>query len=90
MTMANACRIYCMLVMERPPDCQCLLMKEAIKELMFSLMQRGSPMRMREASHPRPNIDLSRILGSTCGNKVRFRCKETSGGRRGILPRDMD
>jgi hypothetical protein len=71
MMMANKYRVYWALVMERTPDCQCLLMKEAIKELTFSLVQRGSSMRTREALHPRSGMDLSKILGWTCGNKVR-------------------
>ena len=71
MTMANVYRIYGALVTMRTPDWQCLQMKDAIKELTFALMQQGDPMRTREASHPKTGIDLSRVLGWTCGKKVR-------------------
>jgi hypothetical protein len=70
MTMANAYRIYRALVTTRTPDRQCLKMKDALEELTFALMQWGDPMRTREASHPKPGIDLSRVLGWTCGEKV--------------------
>jgi hypothetical protein len=72
MTMANAYQIYCMMVTEQMPDCKCLLMKNMIKKLMFSLMQRGAPMRTREASHPQPDIDLSQLHGWMLGEKVRL------------------
>ena len=71
MTMVNAYRIYKALVTTRTPDRQCLTMKEAIKELTFLLMQQGTPVQRREASHPNPKVDMSRILGWTIGKKVR-------------------
>ena len=71
MSMINAYRIYKLLVTTRTPDRHCLSMREAIKELTFSLMQRGAPMRRREASHPNPTVDCSRILGWTSGTKIR-------------------
>ncbi|KAL3783844.1 hypothetical protein ACHAW5_004952 [Stephanodiscus triporus] len=71
MTMINAYRIYKALVVTRTPDRRLLSMKEAIKEITFSLMQRGNPMRKREPFHPSPKVDLSRILGWVSGNKVR-------------------
>ncbi len=70
MTMANAYWIYCMMVTEQMPDCKCFSMKDVIKELMFSLMQRGVPMRKREASHPQPYIGLSIIHGWKSGKKI--------------------
>jgi hypothetical protein len=63
MTMANAYQIYCTMVTERTYDCKCLSMKDTIKEETFALMQRGAPMRTREALHPQPEIDLSRLHG---------------------------
>jgi hypothetical protein len=71
MSMINAYRIYKLLVTTRTPDRHCLSMREAIKELTFSLMQRGAPMQRREASHPNPTVDCSRILGWTSGTKIR-------------------
>ncbi len=71
MTMANAYRIYCMMVTERASDCKCLSMKDTIKAVMFALMQRGAPMWTREASHPQPEIDLSQLHGWKLGKKVR-------------------
>jgi hypothetical protein len=69
--MANAYRIYCTMVTERTHDCKCLSMKDAIKEVTFALMQRGAPMRTREASHPQPEIGLFRLHGWKSGKKVR-------------------
>ena len=71
MTMINADRIYKALAMTRTPDRQLLTMKEAIKELTFSLMQRGNPMQKREPFHPGQKVDCSQILGWMSGNKVR-------------------
>ncbi|KAL3778015.1 hypothetical protein ACHAW5_000521 [Stephanodiscus triporus] len=82
MTMANAYRIYRALVTTRTPDRQCLKMKDAIKELTFALMQRGDPMRTREASHPKTGIDLSRVLGWSCGKKVRTDSKREVVGEK--------
>ena len=75
MTMINAYRIYKALVVTRTPDRRLLSMREAIKELTFSLMQRGTLMRKREPSHPGPKVDCSRILGWVSGNKVRSNAK---------------
>jgi len=69
--MINAYRIYKLLVTTRTPDRHCLLMREAIKELTFSLMQRGAPMQRREVSHPNLTVDCSRILGWMSGTKIR-------------------
>ena len=71
MLMINAYRIYKLLVTTRTPDRHCLTIREAIKELTFSLMQRGAPMRRRETSHPNPTVDCSRILGWSSGMKIR-------------------
>jgi hypothetical protein len=46
-------------------------MREAIKELTFSLMQQGAPMRRREVSYPNPTVDCLQILGWTSGTKIR-------------------
>jgi hypothetical protein len=70
MMMANAYRIYWVLVTERKPDCMCFVMKDTIKELPFSLMQRSSPMQTRAALHPGPYIVMSQVLGWTSGLKV--------------------
>ena len=71
MTMANVYHIYGALVTFRTPDWGCIQMKDAIRELSFALMQRGYPMQTREAPHPKAGINLSRVLGWTCGKKVR-------------------
>ncbi len=57
---------------EKMPDCKSLSMKDVIKEVTFALMQRGAPMRMREASHPQPATDLSQLHGWKSGKKVRL------------------
>ncbi|KAL3764754.1 hypothetical protein ACHAW5_006625 [Stephanodiscus triporus] len=80
--MANAYRIYRALVTTRTPDRQCLKMKDLIKELTFALMQRGDPMRTREASHSKTGIDLSRVLGWSCGKKVRTYLKREVVGEK--------
>ncbi|KAL3797758.1 LOW QUALITY PROTEIN: hypothetical protein ACHAW5_007545 [Stephanodiscus triporus] len=87
MTMANAYRIYRALVTTRTPDRQCLKMKDLIKELTFALMQRGDPMRTKEASHSKTGIDLSRVLGWSCGKKDVF--EKGSGGGEVISPEDV-
>jgi hypothetical protein len=71
MSMINAYKIYKLLVTTRTLDRHCLTIREAIKELTFLLMQQGAPMRRREASHPNPTVDCSRILGWTSGMKIR-------------------
>jgi hypothetical protein len=71
MTMAKAYRINCTMVTERTPDHKCLSMKDAIKEWTFALMQGGAPMQTREASHPQPEINLSRLHSWKSGKKVR-------------------
>ena len=43
MSMINTYRIYKLRVTTRTPDWHCLSTREAIKELTFSLMQRGAP-----------------------------------------------
>jgi hypothetical protein len=55
-------------------------MKEAIKELTFSLMQRGPPMQTREALHPMPDINLSSILSWTSRKKEKVGCNKAGGG----------
>jgi hypothetical protein len=67
MTMVNAYRIYKAPVTTRTPDRHCLTMREAIKELIFSLMQQGTLMRRREALHPNLTVDCLQILGWTSG-----------------------
>jgi hypothetical protein len=69
--MANVYWVYCTMVTERMPDRKCFLMKDAIKELTFSLMQRGAPMWTMEALHPQPDIDLSQLHGWKSGKEVR-------------------
>jgi hypothetical protein len=71
MMMVNAYRLYKALVTMQMPDWQCLMIKDAIKELTFLLMQQGAPMQTREESHPNLKVNYLQILGWTSGNKVR-------------------
>jgi hypothetical protein len=62
---------YKALVTTRTPDRQCLMMKGTINKLTFLLMQQGTPMQRREASHPNPKVHMSRIVGWMSSKNVR-------------------
>jgi hypothetical protein len=51
-------KIYLVLMTEWMPDSRCLLTKDVIKKLAFSLMQRGSSMWTWAALHPGSIINM--------------------------------
>jgi hypothetical protein len=83
MNLNNAYKIYESLVKKYTPNRRYLDMGEAIELATHAFLQRGEPMRERACNHPRPIRDMTSILDTGSGKKIRSDAKgeQSMGGR---------